>query len=125
MRRRRILLLIGLFCIILSTGTVGYELIEGWSIHDSLYMTVITLSTVGFGEVHPLSEAGRTFTALLIIMGIATLTYTSSALINDIFKYSLEDRRVHRMNKRIAKLSNHAVVLGFGRMGKKCLQGAS
>ena len=60
---------------IVVVGTVGYTLIEGWSLLDSLFMTVTTIFTVGFGEVHPLSRGGQIFTLLLIIGGVGTILY--------------------------------------------------
>lgn len=66
---------IAIFALILLGGTVGYVLIEDYPIFDALYMTVITLATVGYGETHPLSDAGRWFTMFLILANIGTFTY--------------------------------------------------
>ncbi len=65
---------LALFAVLLI-GTAGYRIIEGWSFLDSFYMTVITLATVGYGEIHPLSIAGRIFTILLILGGVGTVIY--------------------------------------------------
>src|ERR1700736_2514120 len=70
-----------LFLALLLTGTAGYMLIEGWSLLDAVYMTVTTLSTVGFGEIHPLHTAGRIFTIIYILIGVATTFYILSAVV--------------------------------------------
>ena len=66
--------------LIVVAGTLGYCLIEGWSWFDSLYMTVITLATIGYGETHPLSQAGRAFTFALIVVGVAVEEATGKRL---------------------------------------------
>ena len=71
----RILLLFLMVLSVFLLGTAGYMLLEGWSLLDSAYMTIITLGTVGFGEVHPLSNLGRVFTIILILLGVSTLAY--------------------------------------------------
>lgn len=73
--RELILLLLGLVAVI-SFGTVGYELVEGWNFFDSFYMTIITLAAIGYAEVHPLSDTGRIFTVILIFLGV-TICYNS------------------------------------------------
>jgi len=64
---------------VMAVGTIGYMLIEGWSAYEALYMTVITIATVGFTELHPLSETGRIFTIVLIFGGVGGAAYTLSA----------------------------------------------
>jgi voltage-gated potassium channel len=99
-------------------GTVGYRLIEGWSVLDSLYMTVITISTVGFKEVNPLSDSGRLFTIFLVVAGIGTALYTITRIGQILLEGELVEflgRR--RMQKEIAKLREHMIVCGFGRVG--------
>ncbi|MDE2490315.1 MAG: NAD-binding protein [Elusimicrobia bacterium] len=102
----------------LAVGTVGYRLIEGWSFLDSLYMTVITVATVGYGEVHPLSPGGRVFTMLLILGGIGLFTYGFSTIAAILVEGELSEAfRRRRMEKDIAKLSGHYVVCGAGHTG--------
>jgi voltage-gated potassium channel len=104
--------------LLVAAGTAGYVLIEGWSIFDALYMTVTTLTTVGFGEVHPLSRDGRTFTMLLLLGGVFTLFYAATEIIRGVV--SGEVRSVlgrQRMERNLSELTNHLVVCGFGRMG--------
>ena len=76
---RRLRAAILLLLATLLVGVAGYQLLEGWSALDALYMTVITLATVGYGETHPLSSAGRVFTIALIMTGVGVLTYGVTA----------------------------------------------
>ncbi len=111
-------LAIAAFSLILLGGTVGYMLIEGWSAWDGLYMTVTTVATVGFREVHPLSRSGEAFTLLLIVSGVGTSFYTVTLLANLIvaggWQRRLDERRHNRMLER---LRDHFIVCGYGRIG--------
>ena len=69
------LVILGLLVFVLVAGTVGYVWIEGWTVWDAFYMTIITITTVGYGEVHPLSRAGQEFTSVLLIVGVGTALY--------------------------------------------------
>ena len=103
----------------MSAGTIGYHLLENWRWIDSLYMTVITISTVGFKEVSELSDAGRVFTIILIFAGVGTLGVTISILFEHFFHHQFRIITEKRsMQKRIEKLTNHTIVCGYGRMGK-------
>jgi voltage-gated potassium channel len=107
-----LLLLIFLF------GILGFMLIEGWDLLNSFYMVVITLSTVGYGEVHPLSSAGRMFAALLIMSGVGGFMYIVASFSQVLVEGRLQvlwGRR--RMQKAIGKLENHFIVCGYGRIG--------
>ncbi|HRW47544.1 MAG TPA: potassium channel family protein, partial [Caldilinea sp.] len=75
---RQLRVVIVLVIVLISVGTAGYMLLEHWSLHDALFMTVITLSTVGYGEVRPLTQAGEVFTMLLIFGGVGVLAYSFS-----------------------------------------------
>lgn len=97
-------------------GTVGYVVIENWSFGDAIYMTVISLTTTGFGEVRDLSPAGRVLTAVVIIGGIATLAYTAGRVLQLAVEVYLLRRG--RMDKKIARLKNHVILCGYGRMGQ-------
>ena len=104
--------------VLLGAGTLGYHLIEGWRPLDAFYMTVITLTTVGFQEVHPLSSAGRIFTAFLSLGGVFTLFYVGVELVGGVV--SGEVRKAlwrQRMARNLSELKNHLVVCGFVRMG--------
>ena len=101
-------------------GTIGYRVIEGYSWIDAAYMTMITLSTVGFTEVEPLSAQGRLFTIGLIVMGIASFGYIinrfTEVLIQGYFRDSIRQRQQRRL---LNTLSEHYIICGFGRMGRQ------
>lgn len=108
-----------LFLLIIA-GTVGYRLIEGWEWIDCLYMTIITMATVGFKEVGPLSLAGKIFTMGLIITSLGILAYVTTSLARFIFDGELANYiKTYRVDKRIAKLKNHVIIVGFGRNGEQ------
>ena len=116
---RRLLPVILLVTIIASFGTAGYMLIERWSFLDSLYMTIITLSTVGYKEVGELSTGGRLFTIILIIGGVGTVLYALGTGARFILEGELQEafgRR--RLEKKVRELKDHYIICGFGRMGK-------
>jgi voltage-gated potassium channel len=116
--RDRLLGVAGMLLACLTTGTLGYKLIEGWSLFDSLYMTVITVGTVGYGETHPLSTAGRVFTMFLILGGIGLFTYGFSTIAAVVIEGEMSEAfRRRRMEKVIAGLSDHFVVCGAGHTG--------
>ena len=103
---------------IAAAGTAGYMVLEGWSFGDSLYMVVITLSTVGFAETRALTAVGKQLTILLILTGVGSLGYVATAFSRLAIEGEL--RRVagrRRMDKEIARLKDHFVVCGYGRVG--------
>ncbi len=109
-----------LICIV---GVLGFSIIEGYSFGDALFMTIITISTVGYQVVQPLSETGRYFTMLLIVFSFGTFAYALTAislyLIDGEFRKNLlELRKV----KKIKKLENHVIICGYGRNGKQIVQ---
>jgi len=109
-----------LLLVLLATGVAGYVLIEGWSFLDALYMTVITVSTVGFHEVQPLSTAGRIFTICLIILGVGTAFYILVGAVTIVIEGELgEAWGVRRMKAKIDALRNHYILCGFGRVGEE------
>ena len=116
---QRFFLVLAMPLVLVSAGMLGYRLIEGWSLFDSLYMTVITLTTVGFREVHELSPAGQGFTMLLALGGVFTLFYAAMNLIGFVVSGQvqefLENRRVERS---LSELKSHLIVCGYGRMGR-------
>ncbi len=103
-------------------GTFGYHLIEGWSLFDGLYMTVITLATIGYGEVHPLSPAGRSFTLGLILIGVAVFGFLISVMTQTLIETEITavlGRR--KMFKDISRLNGHYIVCGAGRVGMQII----
>jgi len=111
---------ISVLLVVVAIGTVGYRLIQGWSWLDSLYMTVITLATVGFRETGPLTTAGQVFTIGLITVGIATGAWALSAAVDLLIGEDLSGAVARRrMQREIDRLRNHYVICGFGRMGKE------
>jgi voltage-gated potassium channel len=104
---------------VLIAGTVGYTLIEGWSLFDALYMTVITLATVGFREVHDLSQEGKLFTITLIICGVGVITYAAGSVIQFMVEGHLGQLVGRRkMAKQIDRLKGHYILCGYGRIGQ-------
>lgn len=114
---------IGLFSVILVTGTLGYILFEGFSPINALYMTVLTMSTVGFNEVEPLDSSGKLFTVFLILLSVGSYGYLLTVISEYISNTKLmEELKKKRSMKRIDKLTNHIVVCGYGRNGKQAAQ---
>lgn len=108
-----------LIVLIISGGTLGYVFLEGWDFFDSFYMTIITLTTVGFGEVHPLSRVGKMFTIALIVGGVGAVFYALSTGTKFMLEGELEEifgRK--RLEKRIKEIRDHFIVCGYGRMGR-------
>ena len=107
---------------IVSIGIIGFMIIEGFSFIESFFMTIITVSTVGFQEVHSLSDVGRIFTAFLIIFSFGIFAYAVTTftryIIDGIFRNYYKDNKV---KKRIRKLKNHVIVCGYGRNGKQAV----
>ena len=104
-------------------GVLGYVSIEGWPVFDALYMTVITLTTVGYGEVHPLTSAGRAFTIVLIFLGIGILTWGFSNLTAFIVEGELSHAlRRRKMEKRIDALKGHYILCGAGHTGSVIIE---
>lgn len=108
---------------LLTIGTVGYHAIEGWSYFDALYMTVITLTTIGFAEIHPLGVAGRVFTMALALSGIFALFFSGTEVLRRWANGELRGLLGRqRWNKTMDGLTNHVVVCGYGRMGRVVCQ---
>jgi len=118
MTPKRLILFVLMIILVCSFGVSGYMLIEGWDFIDSLYMTLITLTTVGFQEVHILSRNGQIFTMVLLITGVGTVAYSLTEIIDFVITMNLNNRGGRKMDSKIKKLTNHVIVAGFGRMGK-------
>ncbi len=115
---KRIKLAICLVLFFLGTGTVGYTFIDGFSPLDAFYMTVITITTVGYGEIQQLSETGRVFTIFLILFGVGSIAFAAGAFTELIIERSANPNRWKKpMEKKINKLKGHTIICGHGRVG--------
>ena len=116
---RHLIFSLSILILIVAAGTIGYMMIEGWPFVDALYMTVITISTVGFKEVNQVGEGGRIFTMVLVFSGVGFTLYVAAAVV----QFMVEGRiRIimgrRRLNKKIDRLKNHYIVCGYGRIGR-------
>jgi len=112
----RALIMLGL---VLLVGTAGYVVIEGWQILDAIYMTVITITTVGYGEVRTVSPTGRVFTLALICMGMGIIAYTLGMVAQVMVEFqvrSILGRR--KLGLKIKSIKNHYILCGYGRIGR-------
>ena len=108
---------------VLAFGTFGYIYFEGMSPFDAFYMTLITISTVGFSEIKPLSPMGRTVTVVIILTGISTVTYTLGQMVRILIEGELRNLFGRKkVSKQIAGLRNHYIVCGYGRIGRTICQ---
>ena len=115
----RLFLAIGILVILVLIGTSGFHYIEGWAWFDGFYMTVTTMATVGYGEIHPLSHAGRIFNSFLIVASVIGAGFTIATFSQALLEFEFGNffgRR--RMEHELAKLSNHYIVCGAGRVGR-------
>jgi len=105
---------------VLVYGTVGYVVIEGWSALDAFFMTVISITTVGYEEVHPLDAAGKGFTISLIVFGVVGFLYTFGVMVEMLGSGRWQEyRRFRRMQDQLSRLRDHVIVCGYGRTGKQ------
>ncbi|MBA2340998.1 MAG: potassium channel protein [Pyrinomonadaceae bacterium] len=109
--------------VLIALGTIGFHLIEGWTILESLYMAVLTITTVGYGEVRPLSVRGRIFDIFFMLVGVSTAAYALSSMVQTFVRSELvstlgERRRQREMNK----LNDHFIICGAGRVGSRIIR---
>jgi len=115
----RFFLAIGLLIVVALCGTLGFHYIEGWAWFDGFYMTITTMATVGYGEIHPLSHAGRIFNSCLIVASVIGAGFTIATFSQALLEFEFGKvfgRR--RMERELAKLSDHYIVCGAGRVGR-------
>lgn len=111
-------LAIALFATICLVGTIGYVVIEGWSAWDAFYMTMVSVTTVGYREIHPMSRLGELWTVIVLLGGVATLFYTASTLMQIVVEGGLYAHyTARRFNRMLEQLSNHFIICGYGRIG--------
>ena len=108
-----------LFVLVFIYGVAGFMVVEDWSFIDALYMTVLTLSTVAYGEVHPLSTGGEVFAISLILLGITTGVFAVSLAVRIVTEGGLAERaRRRRMQRRVETMNGHFVICAYGRVGR-------
>ena len=116
---RNLRTLVAVLVLLVAVGAVGFHFIEGWTWFDSLYMVVTTFTTIGYGEVHPLSHIGRIFNIFLILMGVGNVFLIIGALTQSVLEVEFNQvfgRR--KMEREISRLSNHYIICGAGRVGR-------
>ena len=110
---------VALLVLIIAGGTVGYVAIEGWGVWDAFYMTIITVTTVGYGEVHTLSRAGQAFTVVLLFSGVGAALYTFTLLATVVVEGGLPTRLRRRRHQRMLDtIADHFIICGYGRIGR-------
>ncbi|AXO81470.1 potassium channel protein [Olleya aquimaris] len=118
--RSKIYTAISLLLLLLLVGVLGFRMMSNYSWVDALYMTVITITTVGFGEVQPLDDVAKIFTIFLILNSVVILGYALSVITEFILsKSNLEELKQKKMQKKIDALNNHIIICGYGRNGKQ------
>jgi len=115
---RHLLTAITVILILLVAGIIGYHMIEGWPVFDALYMTIITITTVGYGEIHQLSKEGRIFTIFLIMSSFGGMGYVIGSIVQTFIAGQILIALGRRkLEKRVKRLRHHYVLCGYGRIG--------
>lgn len=123
MVHKRVMILAGAIIAVFIAGTAGYMWLEGWSCSEALYMTIITISTVGFQEVRALSDAGRLFTGILILSGVLLIATGVNFIFSSIIEGTFtEVFRRQRMDKKISSMTDHFIICGLGVVGEDIVQ---
>ncbi len=119
---KRFLLIAASLSATLLIGTVGFMWVEGWTLFDSLYMSLITLTTVGYGEVHPLSFQGRVFASFLMLVGVTTVFVSIAVMGETLLRLEMTDYFGRKRRDRMLKnISGHYIVCGAGRVGRSVI----
>jgi voltage-gated potassium channel len=115
---RRLLFLLAALLAVIAVGIIGYMVIEGWSFLDAIYMTVTTLTTVGYEEVHVLSDTGRIFTVGLIVIGVGVMLYGLTTMVGYLIEVQVGNLfGGRRMKERVSKIKDHIILCGYGQVG--------
>src|SRR5215210_1726213 len=108
---------------VVAFGTVGFTLIEGWALADSLYMTVMTVTTVGYGPPLPLTPAGRNFSIFFMVLGVGTAGYLLSTAVQSLVRSEILAAYGERRRQReMSKLKDHYIICGAGRVGRRIVR---
>ena len=119
---KRFLLIAASLSATLLIGTVGFMWVEGWTLFGSLYMSLITLTTVGYGEVHPLSFQGRVFASFLMLVGVTTVFVSIAVMGEPLLRLEMTDYFGRKRRDRMLKnISGHYIVCGAGRVGRSVI----
>lgn len=120
---KNVVLFIGLIIAIILIGIFGFVSIEKWSLWDAFFMTIITITTVGYGEVHPLSESGQIFASILIIISFGSFAFAYTTVSSYLFTGQYQKKlRTLRKERNVKKMKGHVVVCGYGRVGQQVVQ---
>jgi voltage-gated potassium channel len=116
----RATIILGLILVLITTGTVGFHTIEGWTWFDSLYATLMTIATIGAGPLDRLSHEGEVFNVIMIVLGVGVVSFSIGMFTQAVIEFELQSffgRR--RMERDIAKLRGHFIICGAGRVGRR------
>jgi voltage-gated potassium channel len=114
---------VALLVFVTLAGTAGYMMIEGWDAWDAFYMSVITITTVGYREVHPMSRAGEVLTVMLLTAGVGAALYTFTLLATIVVEGGLPDRlQQRRLQRMLEHIKDHFIICGYGRIGSTVAQ---
>ncbi|MCA1629180.1 MAG: potassium channel protein [Acidobacteria bacterium] len=121
--RRRLVYALLLFFALLAAGTLGFHLLEGWSLPKSLYVTVTTIATVGYGDFHPTTGASRAFATVFMLLSIGTVGLLFSTVVQGVVQSEVLGTFGHRRRARVMKkLTDHYIVCGAGRVGQRIIR---
>ncbi len=122
-RGSQVVLVVAFVVLLAVVGTVGYVRIEGWNWADSFYMTIITITAVGYHEVHPLSETGRIFTVFMLVGGLSALGAWFALITAAFVRMDLRNTyKRRRTMKRVSRMKDHVIICGGGNMGRQIMR---
>lgn len=121
--RRRVIYLLSAIAVAIALGTLGFHLVEGWPLATSLYVAIQTVTTVGYGDVTPLSKGGRTFATLFMLVGVGTVFYALTSIVQSIVESEvLATLGMRRRYRELKKVKNHFIICGAGRIGSRIIR---